>query len=80
MSATNTAQNPEPFPRVHLSPRDLTVLSHSIGAARFLRRPIDRRALQVYTDTATGDAITPDDAAHAVEWAVNFQATLHPPM
>lgn len=80
MSEQRTPPNPHPFGPVTLSPRDLTVLAHSIGAARFLNRPIDRRALRVYTDAVCHCELAADDAAHALEWAANFQATLHPPM
>lgn len=79
MSDQQTPQQPPPFAPVNLSHRDLTLLSHSVGCARALGRPIDSVALRVLNRAFFGEPSTADEAAHAVEWAQDYEARLHPP-
>lgn len=80
MITSALAQNPQPFPPVHLSDKDAKALTHAIGVAHFMNRTIDRRALAVFTKHHFHEAIDANEAAHALDWAMSFLDTLNPPL
>jgi len=70
---------PAPF-TVTLSDAQARLLTHAVGAAKLFGDPIPAIARAVLINAQLGARLDPYAAAHALQWAEDYQTRSHPPL
>jgi len=65
---------------VTLSDAQTTLLTHAVGAAKLFGDHIPAIARAVLINAQVGARLDPYAAAHALQWAEDYQARMHPPL